>query len=217
MKCIGKQNGYLYASAVSLLGKTSFWLFSQGIQYLNMLQNRLSENEPAQLAYLSDHICDKWKWILWIQGQSLIIKMATAQSLTSLDVLFTLHKQAFLGWLGPSVVCRGQGPLVVPTMSSLDIYNVISSPIKILLWKRKASHIKIVGLEAHETKGWLRVPDVSCYKWSFTVGSTPWNHWIISYLGTFGNVSFFQFNSIWLHQLKIQSGSVTKSGKDCIE
>lgn len=90
--------------------------------------------------------------------------------------------------------------------------------IKILLWKRKAPHIKIAGLEAHKTKGWLRVPDVSCYKCSFTVGSTPWNHWIISYSGTFGNVSFFQFNFIWLHQLKIQSGSVTKCGKDsCIE
>lgn len=122
-----KQNGYSSASAVSLLGKTSFWLFSQGIQYLNMLQNRLLENEPAQLAHLSDHFCDKCKWIFWIQGQSLIIEMAKAQSLTSLNVLFTLHKKPALGWLGSSGVCRGQGPLVVPMMSSLDSYNVNSS------------------------------------------------------------------------------------------
>lgn len=86
--------------------------------------------------------------------------------------------------------------------------------IKIFLWKRKAPHITIERLEAHKTKGWIRVPDISCCNWSFTVGSALWNHWIISYLDKSGNVSFFQFSSIWLHQLKIQSRSVSKCGKD---
>lgn len=69
-------------------------------------------------------------------------------------------------------------------MSFLDSYNVNSSQ---QMQKKPARdqnpptemeppYIKIGGLEARKTKEWLRVPDVSCYKWSFTVGSTPWNH-----------------------------------------